>query len=107
MGGGARNGWTMTSEENLDAVRELAKDLSREEPRDPEETLGGFELGARALDKCRASLVGTNGEFVFNCPMDQQFFAETGIDAEEFKAFVATGAEDEEVDEWVKEHAEG
>lgn len=93
--------------ENLEGVRALAKDLTKEEPRGARESLGGFELGARALDKCRASLAGTNGDFVFNCPMDQQFFGESGIDAEEFRTFVATGADDAAVDQWVREHAKG
>jgi hypothetical protein len=92
--------------ENLDAVKQLAKDLKQEEPRSPSENLGGFELGARALDKCRASLVGSNGEFKFNCPMDKQFFTATGIDAEQFRNFVATGADDDAVDQWVRENAQ-
>ncbi len=91
--------------ENLDAVKQLAKDLSREEPRSPDEELGGFPLAARALDKCRASLAGTNGDFKFNCPMDQQFFASSGIDAEEFRGFVASGAGDAEVADWIRDHA--
>lgn len=93
------------SSENLDTVKQLARDLSREEPRPPDEALGGFPLAARALDKCRASLAGTNGEFQFNCPMDQRFFAASGIDAQEFRRFVASGAGDAEVADWIREHA--
>lgn len=91
---------------NLDAVKELAKDLGREEPRPPDEKLGGFPLAARALDKCRASLAGTAGDFQFNCPMDQQFFAASGIDAQDFRGFVASGASDEDVAGWIREHAQ-
>jgi hypothetical protein len=96
----------MEPAENLEAVRRFAKDLRTGEPRSPDESLGGFPLGARALDKCRASLAGTNGEFQFNCPMDQRFFAATGIDAQAFRQFVATGADDDAVDRWVREHAQ-
>lgn len=96
---------TMSSA-NTDAVKGLAKDLERQEPRSPREKLGGFELGARALDKCRASLAGTAGEFQFNCPMDQQFFGKTGISADDFREFVATGADDDAVDQWVREQAQ-
>jgi hypothetical protein len=86
-------------------MEQLAKDLRREDPRSPDEQLGGFRLAARCLDKCRATITGKNGDYTFNCLMDQQFFAAAGIDAGEFKSFVATGASDEEVDRWIREHA--
>ena len=35
--------------------------------------------------------------------MDQMFFQEAGIQDEEFKNLVATGASDEEVEEWLKD----
>jgi hypothetical protein len=90
---------------NSNSLEKLAKDLRKEEPRSPDEQLGGFRLAARCLDKCRATLAGKNGDYNFNCPMDQQFFATAGIDAGEFKSFVATGASDEEVGRWIREHA--
>src|SRR4051794_39216399 len=90
---------------NLDKVKELARDLREEEPRSPDEELGGFELAARCLDKCRATLVGWQGEFKYNCPMDQQFLSEAEIDADEFREFVATGATDQEVGNWIEQHA--
>ena len=93
------------ADSNLDAVRRLAKDLEKEKPRSAHDRLGGFELAGRALDKCRATLAGTNGDYEFNCPLDQRFFKATGIDAEEFRAFVATGVDDDAVDHWISEHA--
>src|SRR3954462_6657838 len=90
---------------NLEKLKELARDLRKEEPRSPDEELGGFAMAARCLDKCRASLVGWQGDFKYNCPMDQQFLSEAELDADEFKAFVATGASDEEVEQWIQEHA--
>jgi hypothetical protein len=92
-------------ETNLAKVKELAKDLSRDEPRPASEELGGFPLAGRALDKCRAALAGTQADFTFNCPMDQRFFSASGINAAEFKDFVATGASDQQVDQWIREHA--
>ena len=91
--------------ENLEKVKQLAKDLELDEPRSPREELGGFPLAARTLDKCRASLAGTVGDFKFNCPMDQQFFAASGISAEDFQDFVATGADDAQVAAWISENA--
>lgn len=92
-------------EANLNAVKKMAKNLESEEPRSPSDELGGFPLAARALDKCRATLAGTQGDFRFNCPMDQQFFTTAGIKAEDFKNFVATGASDSDVETWIKKNA--
>lgn len=86
-------------------VSELAKDLNKEFPRSPRETLGGFVVAARALDKCRALLAETNGEYHFNCPLDKMFFEFAGINGEVFQEFVATGADDEAVADWIIENA--
>ena len=91
---------------NLDKLTPLALDLSKAFPRSPRETLAGYVVAARALDKCRAVLAGTDDGYIFNCPLDQLFFGFTGIDAEAFKAFVATGATDAEVAAWITEHAQ-
>jgi hypothetical protein len=90
--------------ENLDKVKKLAPDLRREEPRSSSEELAGESHAARALDKCRATLAGCAGEFTFGCAMDRHFFAETGIDMGAFKDFVATGADDREVEGWIRQH---
>lgn len=93
---------TMIENEKL---KLLAKDLTRDYPRSPRETLAGYVIAARMLDKCRAVIAGTAGEYHFNCPLDQQFLDLTGIDAEQFKAFVATGATDTEVAAWIEQHS--
>lgn len=85
-------------------LKDLTRDLRNEEPRSPYETLGGEPHGARTLDKCRATLLGINGEYQFGCPMDRHFFEETGISQEEFQKLVATGAGDDEVGEWIAHH---
>jgi hypothetical protein len=90
---------------NLERVKQIARDLRREEPRAPHEELGGEPHAARTLDKARATLAGMNGDYKFGCPMDQHFFEETGIRMQEFEDFVATGASDAEVGQWIKEHA--
>src|ERR1700758_1209570 len=86
-------------------LKTLAKDLSKDFPRSPRETLGGYVLAARTLDKCRATLAGTAGEYHFDCPLDNLFLGFAEIPSEEFKAFVATGASDEEVAKWIEEKA--
>lgn len=74
-------------------------------PRSPRTTLGGYVIAARTLDKCRAVLAGTNGEYHFDCPLDNFFLGFVGITADDFKSFVATGADDETVGTWINENA--
>jgi hypothetical protein len=87
------------------ALMALAKNLVTDYPNSPKLKLGGFVIGMRTLDKCRAVLAGTQGEYHFNCPLDQMFLGFAGIDADAFKAEVATGASDEAMGQWVKANA--
>jgi hypothetical protein len=82
-----------------------ALDLSNTFPRSPRATLGGYVIAGRTLDKCRAVLAGTAGDYHFDCPLDQLFLTFAGITAEDFKAFVATGADDAAVAEWIQSNA--
>lgn len=82
-----------------------ALDLTTQVPRSPRFVLGGYIIAARALDKCRAVLAGTAGEYHYDCPLDNMFFEFTGISGDDFKAFVATGADDEAVAKWIQENA--
>lgn len=79
-----------------------AKDLTKVAPRSPYEKIGGFAILARAIDKCRASIAGTNGEYNFDCPVDNALFSFKGINGSDFKAYVAEGHSDLEIVEWVK-----
>jgi hypothetical protein len=90
---------------NQDKIRILAKDLTKEFPRSPRETLAGYVVVCRTLDKCRATLNGSQGEYHFNCPLDQTFLGFAEIDADQFKDFVATGATDAEVADWITKNA--
>ena len=89
--------------QDLDKVRRLARDLREREPRPAHEELAGFPMAARTLDKCRASLLGWEGDFRFGCPMDEAFFADAGVTREAFEDIVARGASDADVAEWLKE----
>ena len=86
-------------------LEELALDLSTNFPRSPRALLGGYVVAGRTLDKCRSVLAGKNGEYHFDCPLDNFFFDFAGISADDFKAFVATGADDEAVGAWIQEHS--
>jgi hypothetical protein len=86
-------------------LRKFAKDLTKDFPRSPREKLAGYVLAARALDKCRAELCGTQGEYHYACPLDSQFLEFSGISPDDFRNAVAEGRSDEEMDRWVREHA--
>lgn len=86
-------------------LKPLAKDLAKDFPRSPRETLGSYVIAARTLDKCRAVIAGTAGEYHYDCPLDNQFLSFAGIKAEAFKTFVATGATDAEVATWIAQHS--
>ena len=82
-----------------------ALNLATEFPRSPRATFGGYVVAGRALDKCRAEIAGTAGEYHFDCPLDNVFFDFVGIPSEDFRDFVATGADDDAVAAWIKENA--
>ncbi len=79
----------------------LPTDLTKRPPRSPRVRLGGFVTLPRILDKCRATLAATNGEYNYNCPLDRHFFDFTGLDANAFKTKAGTGASDAEMLDWV------
>ena len=92
---------------NLEKLKLLSRDLrdGKQYPRSPRETLGGYVIAARALDKCRAVLAGRQGEYHSNCPLDQIWLKFVEIDFNAFKALVATGATDEAVEAWIGKQA--
>ena len=67
--------------------------------------LGGYVILARILDKGRAEIAGTAGEYKYNNPMDHHWFRFTGITAEALKAELATGKGDGEMLAWIEENA--
>jgi hypothetical protein len=82
-----------------------APDLTMSFPRSPHAMLGGYVLAGRALDKCRAELNKTVGEYHFDCPLDNIFFGFAELKGSDFREFVATGADDVAVGKWIEEYA--
>jgi hypothetical protein len=78
------------------------KDLTKISPRSPHAKVGGFKIVGRTIDKCRALLWGTIGEYEFDCGLDNQFFTFMGVKGTDFKKFVEEGHSDEEIVAWVK-----
>jgi Domain of unknown function (DUF5069) len=81
----------------------LAKDLSLEAPRSPSDRVGGYDILARAIDKCRSDLAGTIGGYHTNCPLDRYLFDWKGTDYTAFRSLVASGAEDDAIAKFVDE----
>ena len=80
-------------------------DLTKRPPRSPRVRLGGFVLLPRILDKCRATIAGKNGEYNFNCPLDQMFFEHFQLNADAFKEQAKSGKGDGEMLEWVLQNS--
>lgn len=77
-------------------------DLRQHPPRSPRARLGGYVILPRLLDKCRAEIAGTNGEYHYACPIDQRFLDFTGIDPQALKSEAAKGRSDSEMIEWIR-----
>jgi hypothetical protein len=82
-----------------------APDLRKQPPRSPRVRLGGFVVLPRILDKGRATIAGTNGEYNYACPLDQGFLEFVGADAEALKKELAKGRSDAEMLAWIGKHS--
>jgi hypothetical protein len=91
---------------NTPKLQALAQDLRKQPPPSPHEKLGGYVVAMRSLVKCRAFLLGINGEYNFHpCGLSAFLWQFTGIAPTPFKEFVATGAGDDEVAQWLREQS--
>ena len=81
-----------------------AKDLTKQAPRSPKTRLGGYIILARMIDKGRASLAGTAGEYHFACPLDQALLGFKEVKADDVKNLLASGATDEQIVAWLEEN---
>jgi hypothetical protein len=80
----------------------IARDLAKQAPHSPRDRIAGFVIARRAVDKCRASLAGTPGEYHYDCPLDNLLFGFKGITGDEFKAAVQTAKDYEDVGVWLQ-----
>jgi len=53
--------------------------ITRDLTKRPRKRSAGFAIASRAVDKCRASLAGTLGEYHYDCPLDNMLFSFKGI----------------------------
>jgi len=80
-------------------------DLRKDFPRSMRHRLAGYAHLARMIDKCRAVLAGTEGEYIYPCPMDDRLLEFAGITSEQFTAAVKANLTDEGVVTWFEEQA--
>lgn len=79
--------------------------LNQRPPRSPRVRLGGYVLLPRLIDKCRAEITGTNGDYNYDCPLDQRFLGFTGIAADDLRTAIDQHQGDGEVLVWIEKNA--
>jgi hypothetical protein len=82
-----------------------APDLTQRPPRSLRCRLGGYAALPRMLAKGRATIVGKNGEYHFDCPLDKRVLDFLGLEAKALKTQLAAGKGDGEILEWINAHA--
>ena len=81
-----------------------APDLAKQPPRSPFDELDGIKLLPRAIDKARAHLAGTLGDYVYcDCKLNAQLFETLGTTEDDFLEAVRTSPTDADVLTWVHE----
>jgi hypothetical protein len=79
----------------------IDRDLTKQAPHSPRARISGFVIASRAVDKCRASLAGTLGEYHYDCPLDNMLFSFKGITSGQFKTAVTDSTDYDEVGAWL------
>jgi hypothetical protein len=81
-------------------------DLGTAYPRSVREKLAGHVHLARMIDKCRATIAGTQGEYNYPCPLDNRLLEFAGITSNQFTEAVR-GNPDQTVADWFLKTAAG
>ena len=80
-------------------------DLTQHPPRSFRVRLGNYVILARMLDKGRATLAKTNGEYNYNSATDQRLVQFLGFDPDALLKELAAGKGDGEILDWVQAHS--
>jgi hypothetical protein len=67
--------------------------------------MAGYVHLSRMIDKCRAVLAKTEGEYIYPCPMDDRLMEFAGITANQFTAAVKANPSDAIVAKWFTQTA--
>src|ERR1700722_17224862 len=79
----------------------IPRDLTKQPPHSPRQRVAGFVIACRTVDKCRASMAGTLGDYHYDCPLDNMLFSFKGINAEQFKSAVKAARNYEDIGVWL------
>lgn len=77
-------------------------DLRKHFPRSMRAKLEGYVHLARMIDKCRAVQAGTEGEYIYPCPMDFRLLEFAGLTDAQFNDAVKLNPTDEGVAGWFR-----
>jgi hypothetical protein len=77
-------------------------DLTTSYPRSVHDKLFGLVQIGRTLDKGKATAIGKEGEYHYNCTMDQSVFAFLGIDHDALLDVIKKAKSDDEIESYVK-----
>ncbi|MDR3460477.1 MAG: DUF5069 domain-containing protein [Verrucomicrobiae bacterium] len=80
----------------------LDRDLTKQAPHSPRDRIGGFVIARRVVDKCRANLAGTLGEYVYDGTLDKKLFSFKGIDGDQFTAAVQAAKNYKAIGVWLQ-----
>ena len=80
-------------------------DLRNHFPRSMRVKMAGYVHLSRMIDKCRAVLAGTEGEYIYPCPMDDRLMEFAGITPDQFTAAVKANPADDAVARWFTQAA--
>lgn len=80
-------------------------DLRKNYPRSMRAKLEGYVHLARMIDKCRAVLASTEGEYLYPCPMDFRLLEFAGITDQQFTEIVTSNPTDRGVAQWFRKAA--
>ncbi len=81
-------------------------DLRKNFPRSMNVRIAGHVHVARMIDKCRAVLAGTEGEYIYPCPIDERLLEFAGLTCEQFTKAVKANPTDEGVAAWFTQAAQ-
>lgn len=81
-------------------------DLTTSYPRSVHDKLFGLVQIGRTLDKGKAVAEGKEGEYHYNCPMDQAVFGFLGIDHDALLNVIKNAKNDGEIESYVKTYVD-